>query len=39
MAVKGKKLTGVQKVALLLFCLGEDVTAKVFDALDDGEVR
>lgn len=39
MAIKAKKLTGVQRVALLLLCLGEDVTAKIFDALDDAEVR
>ena len=36
---KGKKLTGIDKVALLLFCLGEEVTAKVFNELDDKEVR
>lgn len=36
---KKPKLTGAQKVALLLLCLGEDVTAKVFNALDDTEVR
>jgi flagellar motor switch protein FliG len=36
---KPKRLTGVDKVALLLFCLGEEVTAKVFNELDDGEVR
>lgn len=36
---KAKKLTGPQKAAMLLFCLGEDAAAKIFDALDDGEVR
>jgi len=39
MAGKKKKIIGTEKVALLLFCLGEEVTAKVFDALDDSEVR
>lgn len=39
MAGKKRKIIGVEKVALLLFCLGEEVTAKVFDALDDAEVR
>ena len=39
MAGKKRKIIGVEKVALLLFCLGEEVTAKVFDALDDSEVR
>ncbi|WP_303722301.1 flagellar motor switch protein FliG [Malonomonas rubra] len=36
---KSKKLFGIDKVALLLFCLGEEVTAKVFNELDDKEVR
>ncbi len=39
MVGKKKKVIGAEKVALLLFCLGEEVTAKVFDALDDSEVR
>ncbi len=37
--LKAKHLTGAKKAALLLLCLGEEATAKVFEALDDGEVR
>jgi len=36
---KAKHLTGAKKAALLLLCLGEEATAKVFEALDDREVR
>ena len=36
---KAKHLPGPKKVALLLLCLGEEATAKIFDALDDAEVR
>ncbi len=36
---KAKHLTGAKKAAILLLCLGEDVTAKIFEALDDSEVR
>ncbi len=36
---KAKHLTGAQKAALLLLCLGEEATSKVFEALDDAEVR
>lgn len=36
---KAKNLPGVKKAALLLLCLGEAATAKVFEALDDSEVR
>ncbi len=36
---KSKYLTGVQKAALLLLCLGEEATVKVFESLDDNEVR
>ncbi len=37
--IKAKQLTGAKKAAMLLFCLGEDVTSKIFEALDDSEVR
>lgn len=33
------KLTGVQKAAVLLLCLGEQATAKIFESLTDQEVR
>lgn len=33
------KLTGVQKAAVLLLCLGEQATSKIFEALTDLEVR
>jgi len=33
------KLTGVEKSAVLLLCLGEDTTAQVFRELSDDEVR
>ncbi len=33
------KLTGSEKAAILLLCLGEAATAKVFDQLSDSEVR
>ncbi len=33
------KLTGVQKSAILLLCLGEDVAAQIFESLTDREVR
>jgi len=36
---KAKHLSGAKKAALLLLCLGEEASAKVFEALDDGEVR
>ena len=36
---KAKHLSGVKKSALLLLCLGEEATAKIFEALDDAEVR
>jgi len=36
---KAKHLTGKQKAALLLLCLGEEAAAKIFEALDDSEVR
>ncbi len=36
---KAKHLSGAQKAALLLLCLGEEATAKIFEALDDSEVR
>jgi len=37
--LKAKHLSGAKKAALLLLCLGEEATAKIFEALDDGEVR
>jgi flagellar motor switch protein FliG len=36
---KAKHLSGKEKAALLLLCLGEEATAKVFEALEDSEVR
>jgi flagellar motor switch protein FliG len=33
------KLTGAEKAAMLLMCLGEEATARVFALLDDDEVR
>ncbi len=32
-------LTGLNKVAVLLICLGEDAASKIFDELSDEEVR
>lgn len=32
-------LTGINRVAVLLICLGEDATAKVFEELSDDEIR
>ncbi|BHH83368.1 flagellar motor switch protein FliG [Desulforhopalus sp. 52FAK] len=32
-------LTGINKVAVLLICLGEDAAAKIFEELSDDEVR
>jgi flagellar motor switch protein FliG len=37
--LKAKHLSGAKKAALLLLCLGEEATAKVFETLDDSEVR
>jgi flagellar motor switch protein FliG len=36
---KTKHLSGAKKAALLLLCLGEEATARIFEALDDAEVR
>lgn len=36
---KAKHLSGAKKAAILLLCLGEEATAKIFEALDDAEVR
>jgi flagellar motor switch protein FliG len=36
---KAKHLSGAKKAAVLLLCLGEEATAKIFETLDDGEVR
>ncbi len=33
------KLSGVEKAAILLLCLGEEATAKIFQELSDTEVR
>lgn len=33
------RLSGVERAAILLLCLGEDATAKIFESLDDTEVR
>ncbi len=37
--IKAKHLSGAKKAAMLLLCLGEEATAKIFEALDDSEVR
>lgn len=37
--MQATKLTGVEKAAILLLCLGEEATAKVFEELADTEVR
>lgn len=34
-----EKLTGVKKAAILLICLGEEAAARIFETLDDSEVR
>jgi flagellar motor switch protein FliG len=34
-----ERLSGVKKAAILLLCLGEEAAARVFEALDDSEVR
>ncbi len=34
-----ERLTGAQKAAILLLCLGEEAAARIFEALDDSEVR
>ena len=36
---KAKHLSGKHKAALLLLCLGEEAAAKIFEALEDSEVR
>lgn len=33
------KLTGAEKAAILLLCMGEEATTKVFESLSDSEVR
>ncbi len=33
------RLSGVERAAILLLCLGEDATAKIFETLDDSDVR
>lgn len=33
------RLSGVEKAAILLLCLGEEVSAKIFEDLDDPDVR
>jgi len=34
-----KSLTGINKAAVLLICLGEEATAKIFQELSDDEIR
>lgn len=34
-----ERLSGAQKAAILLLCLGEEAAARIFEALDDSEVR
>lgn len=34
-----QKLSGAEKAAILLLCLGEEATSKVFESLSDAEVR
>ncbi len=34
-----ERLSGAQKAAILILCLGEDAAARIFEALDDSEVR
>lgn len=38
-AMQLSRLSGVERAAILLLCLGEDATAKIFETLDDAEVR
>jgi flagellar motor switch protein FliG len=33
------RLSGVERAAMFLFCLGEEATARIFERLDDSEVR
>ena len=33
------RLSGVEKAAILLLCLGEEAAGKVFEELDDGDIR
>lgn len=37
--MESQKLSGAEKAAILLLCLGEEATSKVFEALSDAEVR
>ena len=39
MAMQFAKLSGVEKAAILLLCLGEEATTQVFEELNDAEVR
>lgn len=34
-----EKLSGIKKAAILLICLGEEAAARIFETLDDSEVR
>ena len=34
-----ERLSGAQKAAILLLCLGEEAAAQIFQSLDDSEVR
>ncbi len=38
-AMQLSRLSGVEKAAILLLCLGEDAAAKVFEELDDADIR
>jgi len=38
-AMQLSRLSGVEMAAILLLCLGEDAAAKVFEELDDGDIR
>ena len=38
-ATQLSRLSGVEKAAILLLCLGEEAAAKVFEELDDADIR
>lgn len=38
-AMQLSRLSGVERAAILLLCLGEEAAAKVFEELDDGDIR
>ncbi len=39
MVMEANKLTGAEKAAILLLCMGEETTSRVFESLSDAEVR